>query len=123
MKTITEHIRDKLHDRLGISDDTPVNGFIGDLRRSEWCNEFECHMRDRMVMGAIRYGCLGMPGKHQYDRVAEVKKRIQKYETSGNTEFLVDVANMALVEFVEGNHPNKHFKAIDDGEHAKRIGD
>lgn len=70
-------------------------------------------------MGALRYGRLGTPGKPQYDRVAEVKKRVSKYEATGNTEFLVDVANMALIEFVEGDHPNKHFKAIDDGEHAK----
>lgn len=76
-------------------------------------------MRDRLLMGAIRYGKLGAPGKPQYDCVGEIKRRAGKYEQTGNTEFLVDCANMALVEFVEGAHPQKHFKAIDDGEHAR----
>lgn len=119
MHTVSEHIRKGLHDRLGIHAEEPVNAFVGDLRRSEWSVEFEKHMRDHLVMGAIRYGRINAPGKPRFNRVEEVRNRVLKYEVSGNTEFLVDVANMALLEFEEGQHPTKHYKAIDDGEHSK----
>lgn len=89
------------------------------LRKSEWSNEFEQLMRNRLVMGAIRYGKIGAPGKPTYDRVASMQKRLAKYTETGNKEFLVDVANLCLLEFVECAHPNAHFSAIDDGEHVE----
>jgi len=72
-------------------------------------------------MGAIRYGLLGEKNKPQYDRVSEIQKRLKKYRDTGNLEFLVDIANLALCEFVEGKHPNRHFKSSDDKEHVKKI--
>lgn len=88
------------------------------LRRSEWNAEFETLMRNRLVMGALRYGKIGAPGKPQYDRVASMLRRLQHYADTGNKEFLVDVANLCLLEFTECHHPNAHFAAIDDGEHV-----
>ena len=89
------------------------------LRESEWNPEFEQLMRNRLVMGAIRYGRIGESNKPTYDRVSSAIARLEKYRTTGNTEFLVDVANLCLLEYAEGEHPKKHFRAIDDGEHAK----
>lgn len=90
-----------------------------ELRESEWSVEFENLMRNRLIMGAMRYGLIGAKNKPVYDRVASVINRMQNYKETGNREFLVDVANLCLLEFVEGNHPNAHFMAIDDGEHVK----
>ena len=84
------------------------------LRRSEWSTEFENRMRNRLIMGAIRYGKLGWWRKPKYDRVASIIKRLELYRQTGNREYLVDCANLALVEYVEGNHPKKHFKSADD---------
>lgn len=91
------------------------------LRKTEWSPKFEQLMRNRLIMGAIRYGTLNKPGKPTYDRIASMIRRLNHYKESGNLEDLVDVANLALCEFEEGNHPNKHFKSIDDGEHAKNV--
>lgn len=41
------------------------------------------------------------------------------YIKSRNREFLVDIANLALVEFVV--HPKDPFKAVYDGVHAERL--
>ena len=71
-------------------------------------------MRNRMIMGALRYGLLGAPGKPQYDRIASIIKRLKFYTEDGNTEHLVDAANLCLCEFVEGTHPLKHFGSVDD---------
>jgi hypothetical protein len=69
-------------------------------------------------MGGIRYGLLHEPGKPKYDRIQSAIKRLEKYRQTGNLENLVDIANMCLLEFEEGEHPNRHFKSIDDGEHT-----
>ncbi len=89
------------------------------LRLSEWSPEFEKLMRNRLIMGALRYGSLGEIGKPMYDRLTSIERRIQLYRETGNTEHLVDIANLAMVEFVEGTHPLKHWESVDDGEHAK----
>ena len=64
---------------------------------------------------------MGIKNKPKYDRVSSMIKRIELYAETHNTEHLVDVANLAMMEFVEGDHPDKHFCAIDDGAHTKTI--
>lgn len=91
---------------------------LDELKKSEWSEEFETYMRNRLIMGAIRYGRIGDKNKPQYDRVKSMIKRLNQYTESGNKEYLVDVANLCLLEFTESNHPNQHFKSIDDGEHV-----
>ena len=92
-----------------------------DLRKSEWSIEFEELMRNRLVMGALRYGRIGSKGKPTYDRISSIIKRISNYKDTGNKEMLVDVANLCLLEYVECHHPKVHFHSEDDGEHVKTI--
>lgn len=89
-----------------------------ELKETEWSKEFETYMRNRLIMGAMRYGKIGTKNKPKYDRVASMIKRLNNFNTTGNKEFLIDVANLCLLEFVECNHPNQHFNSIDDGEHV-----
>lgn len=92
------------------------------LKETEWSPLFEKLMRNRLIIGAMRYGCLHEKGKAVYDRIDSMEKRLRKYKETGNLEFLVDIANLALCEFEEGKHPNKHFHSIDDGEHVNTKG-
>lgn len=94
---------------------------LEDLKATEWDEGFEQLMRNRLVMGAIRYGRIGVKGKPQYDRVRSMIKRLNNYHEGGNKELLVDVANLCLLEFVECNHPKQHFHAVDEGDHVTRI--
>ena len=75
-------------------------------------------MRDRLILGGLRYGLLGAPEKPQYNRVADIVRRSEEYTATGNDELLVDIANLALLEFVEGCHPHKHWGVTDDGKHT-----
>lgn len=46
------------------------------LEKSEWSSEFEQLMRNRLIMGALRYGLLNdIANKPTYDRMASIKKR------------------------------------------------
>lgn len=101
------------------SSPSPVD--LESLRDSEWSGEFETLMRNRLLMGSIRYGKIHQQGKSKYDRVSSMTKRLDMYNKTGNKEHLVDVANLCLLEFEECHHPDAHFAAIDDGHHTKAI--
>ena len=69
-------------------------------------------MRNRLIMGALRYGQLGAEGKPTYARTNSMRNKLDEYDRTGNLELLVDIGNLSLCEFVESNHPNKHFHSI-----------
>ena len=111
-----EMLRRRLHRRAGLIEQVPTNGakMLKELYESEWSKQFEQLMRNRLVMGALRYGKLHAKGKPKYDRVQSILKRMRLYSETGNKELLVDVANLCLLEFEEGNHPKAHFASVDD---------
>lgn len=94
---------------------------LKDVYRTNWSWKFEQYMRNRLAMGYFRYGPLNKQEKGKYDLIGSIKKRIDKYVESGNDELLVDVANLCMVEFINGVHPKKHFSSEDDGEHVQVI--
>ena len=117
--TITEHIRRHLLDSFGIS--TPVRRMpsLDVLRTEQWSMEFETLRRNRMIMGAFRYGLLAeQNGRPPYDNIGSLIERARAYQESGNLEHLTDIANLAMVEFAVGRHPKRHFRAMDDNYHA-----
>ena len=92
------------------------------LEHTEWSLEFERLMRNRLLMGSFRYGKFGSENKVNYDSVGSAIIRLRSFQATGNLEHLVDVANLCLVEYVEGHHPLRHFNAADDSpNHAKPI--
>jgi len=96
---------------------------LPELQRSQWSPEFEQLQRRRLIMGAFRYGLLDdqkAAGGNGYDNVGSLIRRAKLYQATGNLEHLVDIANLAMVEFVTGEHPARHFAANDDGEHTER---
>ena len=61
--------------------------------------------------------------KRLIDSIKSLEKRLQMYKDTGNTEFLCDIANFAMIEFMCPQHPTAHFKALDDGKsHIVGIG-
>jgi hypothetical protein len=92
------------------------------IENHTWSNEFERYQRNRLLMGELRYGRVLMSNRPQFDRLEGMKKYIKKYEETGNLECLVDVANYCMLEYLEGNHPNKHFSSTEvDQFHVKQI--
>ncbi len=100
----------------------PQRPSLDALRRSQWNAEFETLMRNRLVMGAFRYGTFAEQTCIRHDNLASIDKHAREYQRTGNAEHLVDIANLALVEFVLPSHPSPRFESIDDGgHHARRI--
>ena len=89
-----------------------------ELTETEWCEEFEQVCRNRMVMGALRYGRLCELKKWKYNLIAGLQRKLDYYQKTGNTEALADIANYASLEFMRPSHPNAHFRGEDAHKHC-----
>ena len=100
----------------------PVN--IAELAKTQMSSRFVELMTNRMVLGTLRYGRWQDNKKNgvKYDRVGSIRRRLDLFEKTGNSEYLVDIANFAMIEFEISDHPNLHFSPKDDdGEHVQKI--
>jgi len=123
---IRESLRKRLLEKTTVWNyDTNQMPLFDSLIQTEWSPRFENLMiqnapydavdeyflqlmKNRLVQGAFRYGLLHAEGKKNWDRISSAKERIRLFRETGNGEHLIDVANMMLLEFEEGNHPKAH---------------
>lgn len=108
---VSEYIRERLWQLAPGLDSQSYES----IKRTEWSDEFERLMRNRLIMGALRYGVMGdKPRKGATQKHIEyIASKLDYYQATGNQEALVDIANLCLVEFRIGDHPLRHFHAID----------
>lgn len=105
--------------KCGLPETEEVKMDVEKLRVSQMSGKFIELMENRMILGTMRYGRWqeNRDKGVKYNRVASIRKRLDLFEKTGNTEYLVDVANLAMIEFEISDHPNKHFSPVDDGDH------
>ena len=53
--SVHEQLRQRMLSRLGLGPQPKRAPTYEELRKSEWCTEFEELMRNRLIMGAMRY--------------------------------------------------------------------
>lgn len=93
---------------------------LQEIERLQSCPKFEQYRKNRMIMGFFRYGSLqSQIGRSKYDNIGSIQKRLELYKKDHNREHLVDIANLAMIEFA--TNPSYPFVASDDGIHAKKI--
>lgn len=89
------------------------------LRKTEWIPLFEQYMRNRLVMGAMRYETFEEKMKgNKYDCLRYIRDKCDEYEKTHNLECLVDLANVAMIEFGAPHYPDAHFTPGDDTSHV-----
>lgn len=93
---------------------------LQEIEKSQWNLKFEELRKNRMILGWFRYGFI-TGNKKKYANIESAILRLKKYQETGNSEFLVDAANLCMIEFTQENHPNFHFNSVDDGIHTKII--
>lgn len=81
------------------------------------CATFDRLRNNRLMMGHLRYESCGVSRDASYDVVGSMIKRLEEYRMSGNLEHLVDVANLAEIEFIWPRHEQAHWTALDGGGH------
>ena len=120
MNTERDFLDNAWRDLAGIPPPPPARRMPSQdvLRRTEWDDEFEEYVRNRMIAGAFRYGLL-VDNKNKYDVVRSIQDRLELYKQDRNLEHLVDTAALALVEFVKGRRNGQVMRSVDDGIHAE----
>ncbi len=80
---------------------------------SEVSTTFLQRMVDAMGLSFFKYGRVVDAYPIRVDAIASLKLRLAKYEETGNGEFLVDVANFAMIETMCPRHPKYHYAGSD----------
>ena len=88
---------------------------------SEFSEPFAQGMADRMAVSFAKYGAVKDAYPHRVDAIKSLKARLERYERDGNTEWLMDVANFAMIEFMHPKHPEAHFRPTDSKESPGRV--
>jgi hypothetical protein len=70
-------------------------------------------MVDRMAVSFCKYGAVAEAYPHKVDAIECVRMRLRKYERTGNTEYLMDAANFAMIEFMRPRLPGAHYAPTD----------
>jgi hypothetical protein len=100
LKTVTEHIRDRILRHLGI-EPFEFGGKGDDLwkildTQLDW--EFLSQIGRKSVMGFYRYGNNRDPHGKRHDHINRIRLEIDKYLASGNAEHLEEIAIYAMLE-------------------------
>jgi len=93
---------------------------INKILSTEFSETFVQGMRDRMVVSYYKYGPIvkGFPAK--VSAITSLTDRLREYAKTGNTEFLIDAANFAMIEFILPAHPNAFFAGTDSDQSPGR---
>ena len=72
-----------------------------EILAKEYCEEFDERRKNAIVCSFYKYG----PSKENFqkgmvDAIGSLKKNLKKFEETGNTEYLVDVANYAMFRYM-----------------------
>lgn len=89
---------------------------------SEFSKKFLQGMINRMGVSFHKYGYIrdGFPKKvHAID---SLEVRLERYKQDGNTEWLMDAANFAMIEFMHPSHPDAHYSPQDSDTSPGRVG-
>lgn len=119
MQTVHDYLRARLLQQAGIFEPAKPAPSLAVIARMQSCPIFEEYRKNRMIMGYFRYGSLqSQIGRAKYDNVGSIEKRLSIYKSDHNREHLVDIANLAMIEFA--THPDYPFNPSDDGVHAAK---
>lgn len=90
---------------------------INSILETEYSDRFDQIRKNMMVISYYKYGPLAENYKKfkSIDAIKSLEKRIEKYKETGNTEFLADIANFAMIEFMYPQHQHAHYTPIDNG--------
>lgn len=85
-----------------------------DILQTEFSERFVELMKNRMEVSFHKYGPIRNGFPHKVDAIGSLTTRLREYAKTGNTEYLVDAANFAMIEFLLPRHPQAHFQGTDD---------
>lgn len=93
---------------------------IEEILRTEFSADFVQHMKNAMALSYYKYGPISEGYPTRVDAVGSLMDRLREYAKTGNTEYLVDVANFAMIEFMHPRHPDAKYEPKDSDQSPGR---
>lgn len=87
-----------------------------EILKTEFDMGFVDKMQSAMALSFYKYGLLSAGVPEKTDSMKSLQKRLVKYMETGNVEWLVDVANFAMMEYMHPAHPRAHYRPTDSHE-------
>ena len=89
--------------------------------KTQYSEQFLQGMVARMEMSFFKYGDVADAYPSRFDALESLNERLKKYKNTKNTEFLIDVANFAMIEFMFPSIENAFFQATDSDQSPGRV--
>ena len=95
-----------------------MNSQTKEILDKEYSEEFDTRRKNTILISYYKYG----PSKENFkkgmvDAIGSLKKNLKKFEETGNTEYLVDVANYAMFRYMYPQG-NESYRPTDSNESA-----
>lgn len=88
----------------------------------EYSTEFDKLRKSRVEVSYFKYGpARDNFGSGRVDAIGSLELCLEKFKKTGNTEYLLDVANYAMFRYMYPL-PGEYFKATDSNESAGTVG-
>jgi hypothetical protein len=104
---------------------------IAGAPETEFSERFVQYMANRMAVSFHKYGPVAEAYPERVNAIESLQKRLDLYLNGGiikgkeiepgNTEYLIDAANFAMIEFMHPRHPKAFFKATDSDGSPGRV--
>lgn len=92
-----------------------------DATKDEKVPQFLQGMMNRMGVSYHKYGDFHENFPHRANGIDQLLQRLALYQSTGNTEWLIDMANYCMIEFCCPSHPDAHFRPTDSDESPGRV--
>lgn len=92
------------------------------ILQNEYSTEFDNLRQNRVAVSYHKYGTAKKNfGEGRVDAIGSLELCLDKFKKTGNTEYLLDVANYAMFRYMYPM-PNEYFKATDSKDSAGTVG-
>lgn len=89
----------------------------------EYSSRFDQLRRNRVETSYYKYGSARKNfATGNVQALPTMERCIEKYNSTGNTEYLLDAANYLMFEFMYPQHPKAHYRATESMESAGIVG-
>lgn len=89
---------------------------VNDILQRDWSKEFIDLMQNRIIVSHYKYGWISQNYPELAKAIDSAEERLRLYRETGNTEWLVDLANFAMIEYMHPSHQQAHFRATGSDE-------
>ena len=80
------------------------------ILRRDYSDEFDSLRKNSIIQSHYKYGWMSESYPELADAFGSLEKRVALYKETGNADWLVDIANFAMIEYMHPAHKDFHFR-------------